>query len=297
MKNKLVSVIIPSYNHESYIQDSLNSVFCQTYENLEIIVLDDGSKDSSREILKSLTRNNRFELILKENEGLCATLNRGLSLANGEYIVLLASDDLMPINRIKEQVEFLENNHAVDVVAGAINLINENGASLGSKKPKFIGKISFEDMLRRNAVFAPTAMIRKSVYDRVGTYREDYAFEDYYLWLRLLKNNGVIVNTNNIWASYRMDVASFEKKFLWYLKGYKQILSDYSGIRKVKWLIFRAQLNFAIKMALLLGSNIFKKYSNELSPLPWFMKPLIWTLSSVPNVVRQKLLNLILQKV
>ena len=293
MKNKLVSVIIPSYNHEAYIQDSLNSVLSQTYKDVEIIVLDDGSKDSSPEILKNLANSNNFKLILKKNEGLCATLNRALALAKGEYIVLLASDDLMPINRIKEQVEFLIENPDVDVVAGAINLIDEKGVSKGIKEPSALGKISFERVLRRNVVFAPTAMIRKEVYERIGTYREDYAFEDYYLWLKLLKNNGVIFNTDKIWASYRMDAANFEKKFVWYLKGYKQILSGYSELRIVKWLLFRAHIIFAIKMSLLMGTQIFKKYSTELKLLPPIVKPLIFCLSLIPAVVRQKILHLL----
>lgn len=296
MENKKVSVIIPSYNHQSFVQDAISSVLNQSYRNFELIVLDDGSKDNSKMILEELAAKFHFKLVLKENEGLCATLNQGLDLSSGEYIVLLASDDTMTPDRIREQVDFMESNPEVDVVAGGMNLMDSKGRIIETKTPKVVGNLNFEGMLRRNLVLAPTAMIRRSVYNNIGKYRADYAFEDYYLWLRLLERKGVIYNTNNIWASYRLDSSSFEKKFVWYFKGYVQVLSDYLPNPTVTWLVNRAQAIFAIKMSLFLGLKAFSKYPSELEGLPCSKMLIVKCLSVTPSKIRKVLLNILLRK-
>lgn len=296
MENKKVSVIIPSYNHQSFVQDAISSVLNQSYRNFELIVLDDGSKDNSKMILEELAAKFHFKLVLKENEGLCATLNQGLDLSSGEYIVLLASDDTMTPDRIREQVDFMESNPEVDVVAGGMNLMDSKGRIIETKTPKVVGNLNFEGMLRRNLVLAPTAMIRRSVYNNIGKYRADYAFEDYYLWLRLLERKGVIYNTNNIWASYRLDSSSFEKKFVWYFKGYVQILSDYLPNPKVSWLLNRSQMIFSIKMALFLGGKVFLQYPAELKAISRIMWPLIKFLSLLPKKMREVFLDILLRK-
>lgn len=296
MQNKKVSVIIPSYNHANYVTQAVESVLNQSYSNFELIVLDDGSKDRSKDVLMSLTQKNQFKLILKENEGLCATLNMGLDIATGDYIVLLASDDTMPVDRLKEQVVFLEKNPSVDVVAGGMDLMDEKSLILESKKPSVQGPLDFNMMLRRNHVLAPTAMIRKSVYDRLGKYRPDFAFEDYYLWLKILKNGGSIVNTDAIWASYRLDASSFEKKFLWYFKGYAQILSEYLPDQRVSWLIQRSRMIFGLKMSLLIGRDIFTKYQNELKGLPFMIRATLQIITVFPQHFRQVFLNALLRR-
>jgi alpha-1,3-rhamnosyltransferase len=87
--NPLVSVIIPAYNHEMYIEEALQSVINQTYKNIQFIVIDDGSTDRTAEIIEKFIKNNpdkNIQFIRKQNEGVCKTLNRGLALATGDYI-------------------------------------------------------------------------------------------------------------------------------------------------------------------------------------------------------------------
>lgn len=96
----LVTVMIPSYNHEKYIKESIQSVIDQTYSRLELIVIDDGSKDNSIQIIEEMRlaceqRFEHFQFIFRENRGLSRTLNQGLSLARGEYFSIVASDDIM----------------------------------------------------------------------------------------------------------------------------------------------------------------------------------------------------------
>lgn len=117
MKQKipLVSVIVPAYNHERYVQDTIRSIINQTYQNIELIVIDDGSKDKTWEQLQQILPDceKKFTRVIfktKKNEGTCKTYNKLLSLANGEYIFDMSSDDVLKPNIIEKEVYFLEQN-------------------------------------------------------------------------------------------------------------------------------------------------------------------------------------------
>ena len=127
----LVSVIIPSYNHALYIEQAVESVLCQSHKNLELIVIDDGSKDTSLSYLRTI-RDPRYKLIEQENSGAHNAINRGLSLANGNYLAILNSDDVFYPERLSECIARLKNG--VDLVASWIEIINQKGKVLGIKE-------------------------------------------------------------------------------------------------------------------------------------------------------------------
>lgn len=290
-----VSVIVPSYNHRAYVEQTIHSVLSQSYKNLELIVVDDGSKDGSPEFLKKLSDEKKFHLILKENQGVCATLNRGISAATGDYITFIASDDLMTSQRIEEQVAFLEQHPQIDVVAGGVQLIDEQSQYLSLKKPKIQGLLSFDMIIRKNAVAAPTAMFRSQVFKKFGLYKENYLFEDYYMWLNILKNGGQIFNTDNIWAAYRLNETNFEKRFVWYYKGYLQILGDYLPDPRAVKMLEKYQLIFCAKMGLLLGSELFSKYKTESSSLGIHYQIILRLVGLCPKFLRMKILHFLLR--
>lgn len=115
MNRPKVSVIIPSYNHEKYIAQTLNSLYKQTYDNLELIVLDDGSKDRSFEVAQKVLEEigSKFTNVIclrKDNEGICKTLNKGLELMTGDYLFICASDDYYFEDFVEKQINYLESN-------------------------------------------------------------------------------------------------------------------------------------------------------------------------------------------
>lgn len=298
MNNKpKVSVIIPSYNHRPFIGQLVESIFNQTFQDFELIVLDDGSKDGSAEFLTLLKEKFNFHLLIKENEGLCKTLNRGISLAKGEYIVMIGSDDVFTKDRLREQAEYLDLNKHVDIVGGCLKLIDELGNPCGEKVPAILGNITFESMVVTNRVFAPSAMIRASVFERFGTYPENYLFEDYYLWLKVLSHGGVIHNMKKYWALYRISNENLEKKFNWYFKGGAQALSKYRSNPSVLKQMTRNQILFLIKLALLLGAGFKKKYAVEYKEIPTYGKWLTTIISLNPWVLRDFILRKLKLKV
>lgn len=197
----LVSVVIPSYNHEKYVSDSIKSVINQTYKNIELIVIDDGSKDSSVSIIQKLADEYKFKFIHRPNKGLCATLNEGLNLANGKYFCAVASDDKFILDKIEKQVKFMEENPDVAVCCGNHIEFNENYENKISLK--FDKKYDFETMLELDLISAPTAMIKSEVLKKLGGYDENMIIEDLDMWLRIAYAGYKIAHIDEYLTYYR----------------------------------------------------------------------------------------------
>ncbi len=131
----LVSIIIPCYNHANFVQDCIQSVIAQTYQNIELIIIDDGSKDETVEKIQKLVtqcteRFVKFEFRHRPNKGLSATLNEALEWCQGEYFSAIASDDMMLNDKIEIQIDFLKNSIDSTIVGvfGGYNLIDDTNA-------------------------------------------------------------------------------------------------------------------------------------------------------------------------
>jgi glycosyltransferase involved in cell wall biosynthesis len=130
-RRPLVSIVVPSYNHGRWIQDALASVYRQTYRDIELIVIDDGSSDGSPEIIRQSLPDCPFphRLVVRENRGAHATINEGLALATGEFVNILNSDDLFPPDRIEIMVEHVACRDA-DWGFGGVSFIDETGETI-----------------------------------------------------------------------------------------------------------------------------------------------------------------------
>lgn len=133
VEGPLLSVIIPSYNHEKYIGQAIESVLQQSYWNLELIVIDDGSTDRSREVIESY-QDKRMSFIWQENSGAHAAINRGLAMAKGDYLAILNSDDVFSMNRFEVMIKEMQENPQIGFLCSYIQVIDSNGGKLGVKK-------------------------------------------------------------------------------------------------------------------------------------------------------------------
>lgn len=122
----LVSIIMPAYNAEKYLQDSIDSVLQQTYDNWELIITNDGSSDGTQNILESYT-DNRIRIISQSNKGVSAARNTALAQMKGDYFTFLDADDLLPKQSLEMRMFFAEQNPAIDFVGGGVHFFNENG--------------------------------------------------------------------------------------------------------------------------------------------------------------------------
>ena len=181
-----VSVLMPVYNTERYLSDAVDSILTQTFTDYEFIIVDDGSTDSTWEIL---TRYDDpcIRLVRNENNiGLIGSLNRGLELARGEYIARMDADDISLPERLATQVQYLDSHPEVGVLGSDFQIIDEEGNPRGIKKhPREHGLVKWK--LYFNSPFGhSTVMMRRQLVCQVDAYQPDMRHaEDYDLWRRL----------------------------------------------------------------------------------------------------------------
>lgn len=132
-EEKLLSIIIPSYNHERYIAEAIQSVIDQKYKNWELIIVDDGSMDHSVDIIEEFD-DDRIKLITQKNQGAHNAINRGLQAARGEYLAILNSDDLYEADRFEIMIGEMGRNPGIEFLCSYIRVIDSNGKSLGVKE-------------------------------------------------------------------------------------------------------------------------------------------------------------------
>ncbi len=268
----LVSVFVPCYNHQDYVADAINSILNQTYKNIELIVLDDGSTDNSPAILSDLSEKYGFYFEHQKNMGINGTLNKGLSLAKGKYICPFASDDVMFLDRIEKQVTLLERRPDVAVCAGNMIAINQNGEISSSLKIRPAREVDFDDLFWRNipGPAAPTAMIRSAVIEEVGNYDPDIRIEDLYMWLKITYAGHKIYILNDLMAYYRKHTGNFHSNYRAMLENELKIIDSYSTHPKYEEVKKRLLLSTFVKTA-----NRDKTFARALlSQLSFFDAPL-----------------------
>jgi alpha-1,3-rhamnosyltransferase len=193
MKEKdfpLVSVLIPCYNHENYVEYAINSVLNQTYKNIELIVINDGSTDNSHCIIENLLKENNFQYYKQDNKGLIHTIEILRSLAKGKYISLLASDDAFLSNKIEILVNYLEKKPQYCMVYSNMYLINLKNEIIGNIKDGGKEGFIFEDLLCGNFfINGLTTLINRDVYIKYD-YEKGY-IEDLQMWLKMAKENKI----------------------------------------------------------------------------------------------------------
>lgn len=205
MYKKRVSVIIPCYNAEKYLCESVESIMNQSYTNLEIICIDDCSTDTTLAILEKLAlKDDRIKVLHNsKNMKIANSLNRGLEYSTGEYIARMDADDIALPNRIEKQVDYLKKNKGTDICGTWCEKIDSEGKCIG----KIIYPLLHDDlkaMLLFNSCFAhPTVMFRRAVYQSVGGYKDIMPIEDLEYWVRIVKGKR-LANIPEILLKYRI---------------------------------------------------------------------------------------------
>jgi glycosyltransferase involved in cell wall biosynthesis len=183
-----VSILLPIFNASRYLRESLDSLFAQSFRDFEIVAIDDGSVDDSYRIAASY-RDARLRLHRQENQGLASTLNRAFSLARGRYIARQDADDIALPERLKRQVDFLDQNSDIFLLGTAAEIWEEHIRSPRQHNhPTDPTELAFA-MLFDNFFVHSSVMLRREVFDAVGLYATSYERqpEDYELWSRVIR--------------------------------------------------------------------------------------------------------------
>lgn len=227
-----VSIIMPVYNAEKYIESAIESVIQQTYSDIELILVDDCGNDRSIEIASKII-DKRIKIIRNDtNMGIAQSRNIGLRYATGQYIALMDDDDLCPRDRVWKQKEFLDSNKQIDVVGGRYEIINEGNKRIKLmpeplNNPKYIKSY----MMFYNPMANGSAMFRSDfIYKNQIQYQENcFGMEDYRFWIDC-SLKGTVTNLSDVLLSWR--TTSFNETSRCVFAETKQRAEKYAEIQK-----------------------------------------------------------------
>ncbi|MBQ7986827.1 MAG: glycosyltransferase [Clostridia bacterium] len=222
-----ISVIMPVYNGEKYLRETMDSILGQTFTDFEFIVLNDASKDSTEEIIKSYDDDRIVYLKNEQNLGVAGTLNRGLENAKGEYIARIDADDIALPKRFAKQIKYMEEHKNVGVLGSDIIIFGE-----GLEDKEYTFSHNKEEakagLFFKSSIAHPTVIIRSSVLkDHSLKYTEKYnGFEDFALWWNIAKYSDIEVLPECL-VKYRQHSGQVTKKHKAYYEGpYREFFDE-----------------------------------------------------------------------
>jgi len=226
-----ISVIIPAYNAEKYLEQTVRSAIAQTYSDIEILIIDDCSMDQTFSIAQRLaTEDARIRVLQnKSNQGVAETRNHGIAEAQGDYIALLDSDDLWEQDKLERQLALLQTTQA-DFSYCSYDFIDVEGGSL-QRTYKVPTAIAFQGLLAENVIGCSTAMIKKDVM-QAHPFSAGVHHEDYLLWLTLLQEGYRACGETDVLMHYRRLPTSRS--------------GDKERAAKSRWLIYRKYLHLSL---------------------------------------------------
>ncbi len=182
MKQPLVSIVIPAYNHGTYVAEAVRSVLAQDYPHIELIVIDDGSTDETAAVLERLP--GTFSWLSQKNQGQAKTLEKGWGMAKGDLLGYLSADDTLTPSAVRKSVAALAAHANAVASYGDFDLIDPNSRAIRSVK---LCDFDYRDMLTRvSCPIGPGAIFRRAAYDAAGPWNSAYRqMPDYDFWLRL----------------------------------------------------------------------------------------------------------------
>ena len=188
MSSPAISVVMSVFNGEAFLRESIDSILRQTFTDFEFIIIDDGSNDSTPEILSDFAkRDSRVRVFPQKNKGRAESLNRGIDLVRSPLIARMDADDISLSNRLKEQFEFMNGHPEVGLLGSGVEFVTPGGMRLGFSLPPPVDDAELRKRMRYgNQFYHPTVIMRKEVVVAAGKYRKALCdADDFDLFLRM----------------------------------------------------------------------------------------------------------------
>ena len=208
-----ISVIIPAYNCGRYVSETVESVLAQTYQDYEIIIVDDGSTDNTKDVLAKFVDAypNKVKYIFQQNAGEGGARNQGIKESIGDYVAFLDSDDIWLPTKLEKQMALVDSLEDKDVVVfGDQYHFNDNGEILAKSMFNILkphNGFIFEKLLSENFITTQTVMVKKSLFNNVGYFKQGMKYcADFDMWLRLAKDYKFYY-VEDVVAGYRIHLA------------------------------------------------------------------------------------------
>lgn len=233
--NPLISVIMPAYNAEKYIEDAVKSVICQTYTNWELIIINDCSSDGTLQIAQRLAQADTRITVTDntENIGVAKTRNKGLDAASGDWVALLDSDDIWHRDKLKKQLETAYSTGA-DIIYCSYEIIDENDSKV-CEDFMVPAETDFEKSLAVSVISCSTVMLSKEIASQYR-FTTDFYHEDLVYWLDVLKKGYKAAGVTEVLAKYRVAKGS---------RASNKLKSAYN-----RWHIYRSHLKMSLPQSI-----------------------------------------------
>ncbi len=249
----MISIIIPTYNRCAYLFRAIESVLSQTYQDFELLIIDDGSTDETeKNVINLIKENKKIKYIKTPNRGVSAARNLGIHISTGELISFLDSDDEWLPDKLKIQIDFLQNNQDLNLVHGEEIWIRKGKRVNQKKIHKKGGGDIFSQCLDLCAISPSTVLIRKELFHEVGYFREDFPVcEDYDLWLRIASRYQVGFIPSPLILKYGGHVGQLSSKYIgmdyWRIKAMSSLLNS-SNLNSTYKELLQEKLNYKTKI-------------------------------------------------
>ena len=287
-----ISVLMPNYNGQDYLESAIRSTLQQTFESIELIVLDDGSTDASKSIIRSIqSEDDRLKLVELEHGGIVKALNRGIELSRGRYIARMDSDDLMLPDRLEQQYQYLEKHP--DVLLGTqACLIDPKSRQLGMHSPLE----SHHDILQSclagmgSAIMHPTLMTSREIMLSLSGYREPYRHvEDLDLYLRaaakgyqlhnLISTCGLQYRLHAKSVSNQKNALQMELKYqlLREFESQHVFTPDWAGMKRAENMLPRTRADFFRRWAVIAYNFNHRALAHHYAFRSMITPPLSWS--------------------
>jgi glycosyltransferase involved in cell wall biosynthesis len=251
----LVTVILPVHNAAAFVKPAIESILQQTFSNFELLIINDGSTDHSAEIIASIHDQRMVCIHNERNIGLIASLNKGIQLAKGKYIARMDADDISLPERLKKQVEKMENDPGISVLASFVDFINADGEITGNWNTDREAVSENEIrllMMKTNCIAHPSVMMRAEIARNYLYSPKQKGAEDWDLWMRILADGNRIAKLAEVLLHYRIHPASItaddksqlslekrlirvKRKFLWGQAAKFKLNGFYVGVKISAW--------------------------------------------------------------
>lgn len=242
MESPLVSIIMPAFNAEKTISESINSVLAQSYKNWELIIIDDGSSDATTAISKRFQQKDKRLILrkLEPNRGLSSARNEGCKAAKGAFITFLDSDDLWEKEKLQIQVNYHMKNLEIEISHTDFDFFDSKGRHKRWFKPLMERKkdkqgLIYPNICYRNSIGILTVMVKRELIMKVNYFDPSlWTLEDQDLWIRIAKTGKLFGYIPNVLAYYRVSPGGITKKTSKYKKAYKTFLKKISKSEGLK---------------------------------------------------------------
>lgn len=233
MASPKVSVILPTYNRPVLLARAIESVLAQTFSDWELLVVDNGSTDSTEEMIRKFQeRDKRIRYLMEKKKGAGAARNRGLKESQGKWFAFLDDDDEWLPEKLTQQAAFVESHPEMGLLYAQAYVKDRNGKTVGMK-PSTKPALNFLELIRGNTIPLLTVLVRRRCLEKVGGFVESFqgVAEDYNLWLRVAKEFPIGYLPQPL-AVYHLHDGNMSKHPLRRYQGYQAILSTFNGLLK-----------------------------------------------------------------